>query len=91
MRSFSRGFKHLETATRRAEVHRRAKIIDEKRVETKAENLTYWENYREMKVELVREYIVNMKIRKRKVLYFGMIINLNIMNKLSKWLKILQR
>ena len=72
-------------------MHRRAKIIDEQRVETKADNLIYWENYREMKVELVREYIINMKIRKRKVLYFGMIINLNVMNKLSKWLKILLR
>ena len=69
-------------------MHRRAKIIDEQRIETKADNLVYWDKYREMKFDLIKDYIDNMKIRKRVLEYVAMIINLNVAHKLSKKLKI---
>jgi hypothetical protein len=69
-------------------VHRRAKIIDEQRIETKVDNLVYWDKYREMKFDLIKDYIDNMKIRKRVLEYVAMIINLNVAHKLSKKLKI---
>ena len=71
-----------EKVARRAEVHRRAKIIDEKRLGTKADKLEYWDKYREMKVELVKGYINSMKIRKRILEYVGLIINTIIVNRI---------
>ena len=45
----------------------------------KASNLTYWERYREVKLELVKEYVAIMKFKKRVRDYVTLIGILSIM------------
>ena len=80
-----------ENTARRAEVHRRAKILDEKRLGTKADNLEYWDRYRQMKVDLVQGYVRGMKLRKRIVEYVALRIASKAARRVQLHLSILQR
>lgn len=87
----SRHMQAQERVARRAEVLKRAKAIDEERLDTTAENLVYWERYREMKVELVKDYVIRLKLRKRIIEYAALLTNQIAVNNLNVGLSILQR
>ena len=57
----------------------------------KAENLKYWDRYRELKLELVKEYVAIMKLKKRMRDYAALIGTLSVMKKLDWSLKDKQR